>query len=153
MIALCKLHLELTMVLCRGASGLPDRPRCLLCAAVAEMKPGAALGKGAVDLAPWLLSSTSHEIANFILTVLHVLTYVPLVLLPAMQDAHLKLVIVLNTSLCLCLMTGNVLFHALGIVKVGVSAAGMRHPGGPAPGVLPPITNSAETVSTSSQSS
>lgn len=52
------------------------------------------------------------------MTVLHGLAYLPLVLLPAMQDAHLKLVAVLNTLLCLCLIVGNWLFHYLGIVKV-----------------------------------
>jgi hypothetical protein len=37
-----------------------------------------------------------------------------------MQDAHLKLVAVLNTLLCLCLVVGNWLFNYLGIVKVRV---------------------------------
>ena len=83
------------------------------------MKPPAGvLPQAAVG--PRLLSSTSHELARVILTVLHILTYLPLVLLPVMQDAHLKLVIVINTSLCLCLMAGNVCFHSFGIVKVGV---------------------------------
>lgn len=75
-------------------------------------------GAGHVAGERLLLTSTSHEVAALILTVLHVLTFVPLVLLPAMQDAHLKLGIVVNTSLCLCLMMGAGLFHYLGIVKV-----------------------------------
>lgn len=66
-----------------------------------------------------LLGSTSSELAAYILTLLHGLTYLPLVLLAAMQDAHLKLVAVLNTSLLLCLIAGNWLFRYLGIVKVG----------------------------------
>lgn len=75
-------------------------------------------GAGHVAGERLLLTSTSHEVAALILTVLHVLTFVPLVLLPAMQDAHLKLGIVVNTSLCLCLMMGAGLFQYLGIVKV-----------------------------------
>lgn len=83
-----------------------------------RMKP-AVVGLAKVpELGPKLLRSSSNEVAGFILTVLHSLTYLPLVLLPIMQDAHLKLVVVLNTTLCLCLMAGNVLFHFLGIVKV-----------------------------------
>jgi hypothetical protein len=89
-----------------------------LCAA--QMEP-AAFGlatKVPKVLRPKLLESSSQEVAGFTLAVLHALTYLPLVLLPIMQDAHLKLVVVLNTTLCLCLMAGNVLFHFMGIVKV-----------------------------------
>lgn len=70
-----------------------------------------------------LLGSTSSELATYILTFLHGLTYLPLILLAALQDAHLKLVAVLNTSLLLCLIAGNWLFHYLGIVKVGKAGA------------------------------
>lgn len=84
------------------------------------MKPSVVglAGKVPEVLGPKLLNSTSQEVAGWALAVLHALTYLPLVLLPIMQDAHLKLVVVLNTTLCLCLMAGNVLFHSLGIVKV-----------------------------------
>lgn len=86
------------------------------------MKAGASLAK-VPELGPKLLNSSSHELAGYILTFLHGLGYLPLVLLPAMQDAHLKLVAVLNTLLCLCLVVGNWLFNYLGIVKVRVSKA------------------------------
>lgn len=82
------------------------------------MKPAVVDLAKVPELGPKLLRSSSNEVAGFILTVLHSLTYLPLVLLPIMQDAHLKLVVVLNTTLCLCLMAGSVLFHFLGIVKV-----------------------------------
>lgn len=65
-----------------------------------------------------IISATSSQVANATLAVLHLLTYLPLVVLPALQDAHLKLAVVLNTSLCLCLMAGNLCFYHLGIVKV-----------------------------------
>jgi hypothetical protein len=80
-----------------------------------------ALGKAALwhaELAPSFLGSTSKEVAGSTLTVVHGLTYLPLVLLPVLQDAHLKLVVVINTALCMCLMAGNTLFHFMGIVKV-----------------------------------
>lgn len=83
------------------------------------------LGKAALwpaELAPRFLGSTSKEVAKSTLTVVHGLTYLPLLLLPVLQDVHLKLVVVINTALCLCLMAGNTLFHFMGIVKVGLWA-------------------------------
>lgn len=70
------------------------------------------LAKGLVQ------QSTSSEVASVALALLHGLTIVPLILLPIMQDVHLKLGIVLNCTLLLCLMAGNLLFHWMGIVKV-----------------------------------
>lgn len=70
------------------------------------------LAKGLVQ------QSTSSEVASVALAVLHGLSIVPLVLLPIMQDVHLKLGIVLNCTLLLCLMAGSLVFHWMGIVKV-----------------------------------
>lgn len=94
-------------------------PCCSSCAAAGMKHSVAAFAKGpVVELGPRLLGSTSTEVAKVIVAVLHALTYLPLVLLPVMQDAHLKLVIVLNTSLCLCLLAGNAVFYSMSIVKV-----------------------------------
>lgn len=86
-------------------------------AALCRMKHIASLAK-VPELRPCLLTSSSREVASIILTVLHALTYLPLVLLPVMQDAHLKLAIVTNTMLYLCLIGSNVVFYFLNIVKV-----------------------------------
>lgn len=96
--------------------GLPPVLLYLLCVFVSysNMK-----GQGPVGLAKGLVQhSTSSEVASVALAVLHGLTIVPLVLLPIMQDVHLKLVIVLNCTLLLCLMAGSLVFHWMGIVKV-----------------------------------
>lgn len=80
-----------------------------------KMKPG----QGPMGLAKGLVQqSTSSEVASVALAVLHGLSIVPLVLLPIMQDVHLKLGIVLNCTLLLCLMAGSLVFHWMGIVKV-----------------------------------
>lgn len=95
-----------------------------------KMKPG----QGPMGLAKGLVQqSTSSEVASVALAVLHGLSIVPLVLLPIMQDVHLKLGIVLNCTLLLCLMAGSLVFHWMGIVKVCCPSPPPQH----APGLSP----------------
>lgn len=65
-------------------------------------------------------SKGSSAVANVIISVCHGLTFIPLLVIIALQDVHLKLAIVMNTALCICLCVGNFCFHRMGVIKVGV---------------------------------
>jgi uncharacterized membrane protein len=75
------------------------------------------------NLNPWELNKqafkgSSTVVAGLILRVLHLLTFVPILLIVVLQDVHWKLGVALNTAICVCLTAGNLCFYHMGVVKV-----------------------------------
>lgn len=73
---------------------------------------------GPVDYSRQLaVSKSSSAVANVIIGVCHLLSFAPLVVIIVLQDVHLKLAIVLNTALCICLAVGNFCFHRMSVIQ------------------------------------
>lgn len=132
-LACCQIHVVCDSVVqalsCSSGRDLDARKSCyspcLVCyrarvlVVAGRMKASNDYPAGPVDYSRQLaVSKSSSAVANVIIGVCHLLSFAPLVVIIVLQDVHLKLAIVLNTALCICLAVGNFCFHRMSVIQV-----------------------------------